>query len=72
MTAISEHSPGLLTVDLPQHGLRAGDRGVIVFVYDEGKGYEVEFFTPEGKTIDIVYVDGKHIRPVKEPAPAAP
>ena len=72
MTAIPEHSPGYLTVDLPQYGLRAGDRGVIVFVYEEGKGYEVEFFTPEGKTIDVVFVAGKHIRPVKEAAPAAP
>jgi|LakMenEpi03Aug12_release.lakeMendotaPanAssembly.Ray.scaffolds.fasta_scaffold203426_4 hypothetical protein len=32
----------VLTCDLPDNGLAAGDIGTVVLVHDEGKGYEVE------------------------------
>ena len=39
----------VLTRDLPDHGLRQGDLGTIVEVYD-GSGLEVEFVTASGRT----------------------
>ena len=63
MTAIPEHSLGVLLVDLPKYGLRAGDSGAVVHVYPSGCAYEVEFFTPEGDTIDVVTVEGDQLRP---------
>ena len=35
----------ILTEDLPEHRLQAGDVGTIVLVHPEGAGYEVEFVT---------------------------
>jgi hypothetical protein len=42
---MSEHDVVVLTRDLPEHGLRAGDVGAVVHVYSNGKAYEVEFVT---------------------------
>lgn len=38
-----------LTRDFPEHGLRSGDRGTIVAIY-EPDGIEVEFVLPSGDT----------------------
>jgi hypothetical protein len=43
----------VLNRDLPQHGLRAGDLGAVVEVY-EPDGLEVEFVTASGKTQALV------------------
>jgi hypothetical protein len=43
----------VLDRDLPQHGLRAGDLGAVVEVY-EPEGLEVEFVTASGKTQALV------------------
>ena len=63
MTTIPELSLGVLVADLPEHGLSAGDSGVVVHVYPNGRAYEVEFFTPEGDTKDVVTVECEQIRP---------
>ena len=55
---IVELELGRLTVDLPKYGLRAGDTGTVVHVHAEGEAYEVEFFTPWGKTIDVFQIPG--------------
>ena len=60
---IPEHEIGVLTEALPKLGLQAGDSGVVVAVLGEGAAYFVEFFTPEGDTIDVVYVESDQIRP---------
>ena len=60
---IPELEIAILTVDLPEYGLCAGKRGVVVDVQGEGKAYILEFFTPEGDTIDVVYVHADQIRP---------
>ena len=60
---IPEHEIGILTEALPKFGLCAGDSGVIVDVLGDGAAYLVEFFTPEGDTIDVVYVESGQIRP---------
>jgi hypothetical protein len=61
----------ILTVDLPDEGLRAGDIGTIV---DEHvvpgvaeKGYSVEFFDMTGRTVAVVTVPASSLR---EPTPA--
>lgn len=60
---IEELKRAVLTVDLPQHNLRTGDMGVVVHAYETGAAYEVEFFTADGDTIDVVTVEAEQIRP---------
>ena len=55
----------VLDRDLPQHGLRAGDLGAIVEVY-EPDGLEVEFVTASGKTQALVTLNVEDVRPVQE------
>jgi hypothetical protein len=43
----------VLTVDLPEHRLAAGDLGAIVHVYNNGEAYEVEFVATDGSTIAV-------------------
>jgi hypothetical protein len=59
-----EHDRVVLTKDVSEYGLRAGDVGTIVHVYDEGTGYAVEFLTLPGETIAVVTLDSSGIRPV--------
>ena len=40
---IKEHESVALTGDLPSAGLKAGDVGVVVHIYEDGEAYEVEF-----------------------------
>ena len=63
---IREFDQAILTRDLPQHGLQAGDVGTVVDVLQSGKGYIIEFMTMEGETIDVVVVDAAQVRPVGE------
>ncbi len=55
----------VLDRDLPQHGLRAGDLGAVVEVY-EPNGLDVEFVTASGKTQALVTLDINDVRPVQE------
>ena len=55
----------VLDRDLPQHGLRAGDLGAVVEVY-EPEGLEVEFVTASGKTQALVSLNVNDVRPVQE------
>ena len=55
----------VLDRDLPQHGLRAGDLGAVVEVY-EPTGLEVEFVTASGKTQALVTLNVEDVRPVQE------
>jgi hypothetical protein len=52
----------VLTRDLPEHGLRPGDIGTIVHVYDEPAGFEVEFFNAAGGTLAVVTVGAADVR----------
>ena len=54
-----------LTEDLPEHGLRVGDIGMIVHVYGDHKGYEVEFVTLSGDLVALVSVYPNQIRPLE-------
>jgi hypothetical protein len=63
---IKEHDRAILTTDLPEHRLKTGDVGTVVHVYQADKAYEVEFFTLDGKTLDVVTVEASQVRPVGE------
>ena len=54
-----------LTQDLPEHGLKVGDIGMILHVYGEHKGYEVEFVTLSGDLVALVSVYPTQIRPLE-------
>ena len=55
----------VLDRDLPDHGLRKGDLGAVVQVY-EPDGLEVEFVTASGRTEALVTVDVEDVRPVAD------
>ena len=60
----------VLTQDLPEEALRAGDVGVIVEHYparaDVPEGYELEVFAAAGQTIAVVSVPAEAIREATE------
>ena len=53
----------VLNRDLPEHGLRKGDLGAVVEVYEPG-GLEVEFVTASGRTAALVTLNARDVRPV--------
>jgi hypothetical protein len=53
-----------LTVNLPEHGLTAGDVGAVVHVYKGGESFMVEFTTFEGSTVAVAKVTATQIRPL--------
>ncbi|WP_119067987.1 DUF4926 domain-containing protein [Aggregatilinea lenta] len=56
----------VLTTDIPEHDLKAGDIGTSVLVHDAHEGYEIEFVTLGGKTIAVVTVTASQVRPIRE------
>lgn len=61
---IYERQRVVLTVDLPEHGFIAGDIGVIVHIHGEHEGYELEIFSADGHTLDVMTVEANQVRPV--------
>jgi hypothetical protein len=61
---IRELDTVVLTTDLPEHSLMAGDVGTVVLVHQGGTSYEVEFMTMDGETITVVSLYASQIRPV--------
>lgn len=55
----------VLDRDLPDQGLRKGDLGVVVQVY-EPDGLEVEFVSASGKTEALVTLEETDVRAVAE------
>ena len=54
----------VLTVDIEEEGLKAGDAGTIVHMYPGGDAFIVEFLTLDGDTIALVDVLPSQARPV--------
>lgn len=54
----------VLTASVPEKGLEIGDVGTVVHAYADGRAFEVEFTTLEGKTAAVVTVDSTSVRPV--------
>ena len=61
---INEHDRIVLTKPVPSDGLEVGDVGTVVHVYAEGKAFEVEFTTLDGKTAAVATVEAVAARPV--------
>lgn len=59
---INEHDRVVLIVDLPEYHLKAGDVGIAVHIYSTGEAYEVEFFTLDGHTLDVVTLEAEQVR----------
>ncbi len=55
----------VLDRDLPEFGLRTGDLGAVVEVY-EPDALEVEFVTASGRTEAVVTLSTSEVRPVEE------
>jgi hypothetical protein len=53
----------VLTLDIPEHGLRAGDIGTIVEIY-KGGGLEVEFVRGSGITQALLTLSEHDVRKV--------
>ena len=51
----------VLERDIPQHGLRRGDSGAVVFVYDTG-ALEVEFVRASGFTQAVLELEPSDVR----------
>ena len=54
----------VLTHDIPKHGLKEDDLGTIVHSYKDNRAMEVEFVTAEGKTVAVLTLTPKDIRPL--------
>jgi hypothetical protein len=63
---IKEHDRIVLKEALAAAGLEAGDVGTVVHLYHDGKAYEVEFTTLEGKTAAVVTVEATQVREVSK------
>lgn len=60
---IEQYKEAVLTKDLPEKGLKAGDVGTVVEVHDDGAGYSLEFFSPSGATVAVATVPADATRP---------
>jgi hypothetical protein len=63
-TMLKELDCAVLTVDLPEHALSAGDIGTIVLVHGN-VGYEVEFVSLNGETLAVVSLSADQLRAVE-------
>ena len=61
---IKEHDCVILTQNIPEESLEAGDIGTVVHIHGEGKGYEVEFITLAGETVAVATLLPGQLRPV--------
>ena len=67
---IKEHDCVVLTANLPEEKLEAGDVGTVVHIHKDGVAYEVEFVTLEGHTAAVATLEASQARPVSHHAPA--
>ncbi|HHJ38052.1 MAG: hypothetical protein AXA67_02770 [Methylothermaceae bacteria B42] len=55
----------VLNKDIPENGLKAGDVGVVVEIY-EPEGIEVEFVTGSGETQALVTLKKDDVHPISD------
>ena len=60
---IKEHDCIVLTEDLPEDGLKAGDIGTVVHIHQHGVGYKVEFITLAGETLAVLTLMASQVHP---------
>lgn len=61
---IQEHDCIVLTANLPEEGLEAGDVGTVIHIHDDAAAYVVEFMTLTGTTVAVATVLSSQLRPV--------
>jgi ATP-dependent exoDNAse (exonuclease V) alpha subunit len=61
---IKEHDRIVLTIDVPEEGLRAGDVGTVVHVHKRDQAYEVEFVALDGETVTVATLRASEVRPI--------
>jgi hypothetical protein len=61
---IKEHDCVVLTKNLPEENLEAGDVGTVLHIHRDGLAYEVEFVTLAGQTVAVATVKASDVRPV--------
>ena len=64
MNKIKEFDRVILATDLPESGLKNGDIGNVVMVYNDGEGYEVEFMTFDGETVAVETLLANQVRKI--------
>lgn len=62
---IKEYDCVVLTKDVREAGLEAGDIGTVVHVHGAGAGYEVEFMTLAGATVAVVTLRPAQVRSIQ-------
>ena len=62
---IDELSQAVLTRNIPEHALAAGDIGAVVHCYPGGE-YEVEFVTGSGNTVALLHLTDADVRPLSD------
>jgi hypothetical protein len=63
---IKEHDRVVLKKDVPGEGLKAGDVGTVIHVYDKERAFEVEFLTLHGETVAVATLEAGQVRPVQK------
>jgi hypothetical protein len=61
---VQELDTVVITRDLPERGIVAGDIGVVAHLYTDSRGVEVEFLSGEGATIAVETLSVEDVRPV--------
>jgi hypothetical protein len=61
---IKELDTVVLSRDLPEEGLKAGDLGAVVHLYESADAYEVEFVRADGHTVAVVTLSPADVRPM--------
>lgn len=61
---IKELDTVVLTTNLQEYGLERGDIGTVVLIHDNSKGYEAEFVTLDGETMEVVSLFPSQVRPI--------
>ncbi|MGH2812865.1 MAG: DUF4926 domain-containing protein [Actinomycetota bacterium] len=56
----------VLTRDIGEHGLAAGDIGAIVHVYPGSAAFEVEFVTAAGRPVAVLTLTPADLRPMRQ------
>lgn len=62
---IKEYEQVVLTEDLPEHNLKAGDLGTVVMIHGDHAGYELEILSADGRTLDVVTVEASQVRTIR-------
>lgn len=58
---LKEHDVVTVMVEIPEHGLAAGDVGAVVHCYPGQDVYEVDVLDDQGRTKSVVTMPGKKL-----------